>query len=180
MCFNCALTDTQFVGDFLVALSQRGGLQDFASSHPDMDAQARFDLLADLTRDAAAQNAEIISWSELALPFDPQQEFTSELRALASETDAYLVLPYGVFEEDGLRNEVVTLSPDGEFSEPYAKAHPVLFAGEPYGLNVGTFPVYDTPLGTLAFIICYDLNYTDVTRKMAAQGAQIIAAPSSD
>ena len=156
------------------------GRTEVAFSHPDMDAQARFNLLADLTRDAAEQNAEIISWSELALPFDPQLEFSAELRALASETNAYLVLPYGVFEEEGLRNEVVILSPDGEFSEPYAKSHPVLFAGEPYGLNVGTYPVYDTPIGTIASIICYDLNYTDVTRKMAAQGAQIIVAPSSD
>ncbi len=156
------------------------GETEVAFSHPDMDATARFNLLAGLTHDAAAQGAEIISWSELALPFDPQQTFTAELQGLAAETGAYLVLPYGVFEEDGLRNEVIILSPSGEFSEPYAKAHPVLFAGEPYGLNVGTFPIYDTPLGTLATIICYDLNYTDVTRKMASQGAQIIVAPSSD
>lgn len=156
------------------------GEEEVAFSHPEMDAYARLNTLAALTRDAAAQGAQIISWSELALPFDPQQEFTAELSALAAETDAYLVLPYGVFEEEGVRNEVVILSPTGEFSEPYAKAHPVLFAGEPYGLNVGRFPVYETPLGTLASIICYDLNYTDATRKMAQQGAQIIAAPSSD
>jgi len=156
------------------------GETEVAFSHRDMDARARLDLLAGLTRQAAADGAEIISWSELALPFDPQQEFTAELRALAAETDAYLVLPYGVFEEEGLRNEVVILSPDGEFSDLYAKSHPVLFAGEPYGLNVGTYPVYETPLGTLGSIICYDLNYTDVTRKMASQGAQIIVAPSSD
>jgi len=156
------------------------GETEVAFSHPNMDAQARLDLLADLTRQAAAQGAEIISWSELVLPFDPQKVFTAELRALAAETNAYLVLPYGVIEEEGLRNEVVILSPNGEFSELYAKSHPVLFAGEPYGPNVGTYPVYATPLGTLGFIICYDLNYTDVTRKMAAQGAQIIVAPSSD
>jgi len=156
------------------------GETEVAFSHRDMDAQARLDTLADLTRQAAAQGAEIISWSELALPFVPQEEFTAELRTLAAETNAYLVLPYGVFEEDGLRNEVVILSPNGEFSELYAKSHPVLFAGEPYGLNVGTYPVYETPLGTLATIICYDLNYTDVTRKLANQGAQIIVAPSSD
>ena len=89
-------------------------------------------------------------------------------------------MPYGVFEEDGLRNESIILAPDGEFSDLYAKAHPVLFAGEPYGLNVGTYPVFDTKIGKLATMICYDLNYTDVTRKVAAQGAQIIAAPSSD
>jgi len=162
-----------------VAAIQMGEVE-VSFSSPDMDAQARLDLLAGLTRQAAADGAEIISWSELALPFVPQDEFTAELRALAAETGAYLVLPYGVFEEEGVRNEVVILSPDGEFSELYAKAHPVLFAGEPYGLNVGTYPVYETPLGTLGSIICYDLNYTDITRKMASQGAQIIVAPSSD
>lgn len=156
------------------------GKTEVAFSHPDMDAQERLDLLTDLTRQAASQGAEIISWSELALPFDPQLEYTAELQSLAAETGAYLVLPYGVFEENGLRNEVVILSPSGEFSDAYAKAHPVLFAGEPYGLNVGTYPVYETAFGTMATIICYDLNYTDVTRKMAAQGAKIIAAPSSD
>ncbi len=156
------------------------GETEVAFSHPDMDAGIRFEQLAGLTRQAAAQGAQFISWSELALPFDPQQKFTTELRALAAETNAYLVLPYGVFEEAGLRNEVVILSPVGKFSQPYAKAHPVLFAGEPYGINVGTYPVFETPLGTLASIICYDLNYTEVTRRMARQGAQIIAAPSSD
>ena len=156
------------------------GETEVAFSHPDMDAQGRLELLTDLTRQAAAQGAEIISWSELVLPFDPQLEYTTELQSLTAETGAYLVLPYGVFEEDGLRNEVVTLSPSGEFSDAYAKAHPVLFAGEPYGLNVGTYPVYETSFGTMASIICYDLNYTDVTRKMAAQDAKIIAAPSSD
>ena len=156
------------------------GETEVAFSHPDMDAEARLSTLAALTRDAAAQGAQIISWSELALPFDPRQEYTNELAALAAETNAYLVLPYGIFEEEGVRNEVVILSPEGEFSELYAKSHPVLFAGEPYGLNVGNFPVYETPLGTLATIICYDLNYTDITRRMARQGAQIIAAPSSD
>ena len=141
------------------------GETEVAFSHPDMDAQERLDKLADLTRQAAAEGAEIITWSELALPFDPQLEYTDQLKALASEVDAHLVLPYGVFEDDGLRNESIFLSPDGEFSQAYAKAHPVLFAGEPYGLNVGTFPVYESSLGTLANIICYDLNYTDVTRK---------------
>ena len=156
------------------------GITEVAFQNPEMDHQERYAIVAKLTREAASQGAEIIVWSELFLPFDPQQEFTADLQALAAETGAYLVLPYGVFEEDGIRNESIILAPDGEFSDLYAKAHPVLFAGEPYGLNVGTFPVFDTEIGTLATMICYDLNYTDVTRKMAAQGAQIIAAPASD
>ena len=156
------------------------GITEVSFQNPDMDHQERFDIVAKSTREAASQGAEIIVWSELFLPFDPQQEFTSDLQALTAETGAYIVLPYGVFEEDGLRNESIILAPDGKFSDLYAKAHPVLFAGEPYGLNVGTFPVFDTEIGKLATMICYDLNYTDVSRKMASQGAQIIAAPSSD
>ena len=156
------------------------GITEVAFQNPDMDHQERYDIYEAKTREAAAQGAELIVWSELFLPFDPQEEFTTELQALAAETGAYLVLPYGVFEEDGLRNESIILNPNGEFSELYAKAHPVLFAGEPYGLNVGTFPVYDSEIGKLATMICYDGNYTDVTRKLAAQGAQIIVAPASD
>ncbi|MBC8508693.1 MAG: apolipoprotein N-acyltransferase [Chloroflexi bacterium] len=156
------------------------GITEVSFQNPDMDHQERYDIFEAKTREAAAQGAEIIVWSELFLPFDPQEEFTAELQALAAETGAYLVLPYGVFEEDGLRNESIILNPNGEFSDLYAKAHPVLFAGEPYGLNVGTFPVYDTEIGKLGTMICYDGNYTDVTRKLAAQGAQIIVAPASD
>lgn len=175
--YNAQPTDASTVR---VAAIQ-AGITEVAFQNPDMDAAARLELLSDFTRQAAAQGAKLIVWSELALPFDPQVTFTAELRALAAETGAYLVLPYGLFEENGVRNESVTLAPDGQFlTPPYAKARPVLFAGEPYGLNVGTFPTHQTALGGLATIICYDLNYTDITRLMASQGAQLIAAPSHD
>ena len=47
-------------------------------------------------------------------------------------------------------------------------------------LTGGTYPTHDTALGTLGTIICYDLNFTDTARKMAANGAQVIAVPSND
>ncbi len=156
------------------------GITEVSFQNADMNHQERFDILAEQSREAAYSGAKIIVWSELFLPFDPKKEFTTELKNLASELDAYLILPYGIFEEEGLRNESIILAPNGEFSDLYAKAHPVLFAGEPYGLNVGTFPVFETPIGTIATMICYDLNYTDVTRKIASKGAQIITAPASD
>jgi len=156
------------------------GITEVSFQNPDMNHNERFDIIVEQTSEAASRGAEIIVWSELFLPFDPKEEFTTQLKSLAAETDAYLILPYGVFEEEGLRNESIILAPNGEFSDLYAKAHPVLFAGEPYGLNVGTFPVFETPIGTLAMMICYDLNYTDIARKIAKKGAQIIAAPASD
>jgi apolipoprotein N-acyltransferase len=49
--------------------------------------------------------------------------------------------------------------------------------GEPDTASAGRFLVFDTPLGKLATMICHDANYTDIAQKLAANGAQLIAAP---
>jgi apolipoprotein N-acyltransferase len=67
--------------------------------------------------------------------------------------------------------------PTAAFWGLYGKAHPVVFFGEPRGVNAGKFPVWDTPLGRLVAIICFDLNFTGLTRRVAAAGAQLVAAP---
>jgi apolipoprotein N-acyltransferase len=132
------------------------------------------------SRDAAEQGARLIVWSEAGLTFDPQQEHTDELRSLAAETDAYLVLGYRIEESDGrIRNATTVLAPDGTFLGVYGKDHPGAFAGD-YNDFQGDFPVYDTEIGALATIICYDLDYTDTARIMTRGGARLIAAPSSD
>jgi predicted amidohydrolase len=107
--------------------------------------------------------------------FDPQVEFTEEFRSLAKETGAYLFLSYSVIQEgQPRRNQTVLLSPDGAFSEVYNKAH--IPPGEAYDVAGGTYPVFSTPLGQMAAMICHDGNYTDVARKLARNGAQLISA----
>ncbi len=131
------------------------------------------------TREAAARGAELIVWPEGAMPFDPQVEDRLGLRDLARETGAHLAVGYGILSDAGLRNEATVINPQGEFLGVFGKDHPVTFGGET-SLTRGTYPVYDTPLGKLGTIICYDLDFTDTARKLARQGAQIIAVPSND
>ena len=46
------------------------------------------------------------------------------------------------------------------------------------GLTAGSdFPVFKTDFGMLALMICWDVQYTDVARELALQGAEIIAMP---
>jgi len=137
--------------------------------------QMRFDAFAGWARQAAQQGAQIIYTPEMAFNFDPQLEFTEEFRALALETGAYIFInySYGV-EGEPWRNEAVLLSPSGEFSDVYAKNHAP--PGEPLSPTAGAYPVYDTPLGRLAAMICHDANYTDVARKLTRNGAQLISA----
>jgi apolipoprotein N-acyltransferase len=143
-------------------------------------ADQRLDRYVEQTREAAAQGARLVVWNEGGLTFDPQRDHVAELRALAEETDAFLVMGYRVEEADGrTRNATTVLAPDGRFLGVYGKDHPGTFAGDVNDFQ-GDFPVYDTELGELATIICYDLDYTDTARIMTRGGARLIAAPSSD
>ena len=139
-------------------------------------AGVRFETFAQQARQAAQQGAKILFSSEMMFDFDPQQEFTQEFKALAKETDAYIFITYAIAREgEPFRNQAVLLSPSGEFSEVYSKNH--LPPGEPASPVTGVYPVFDTPLGRLATLICHDANYTDVARKLTRNGAQLIAAP---
>jgi len=134
-----------------------------------------FDLLLEQTQDSIASGVDLIVWPEGALNFDPQMEQTRLLRQLAADSGAHFVIPYGV----GFRNEVTLLNPDGEFLGVYGKNHPVLFVHEKSATH-GTYPTYDTHLGSVGMIICYDLDFTDTARKVARSGADLIAVPSGD
>jgi apolipoprotein N-acyltransferase len=137
--------------------------------------QIRFDVFAEQAREAAAQGAQVLFTPEMMFNFDPQMEFTEKFRAVAKETDAYIFITYVVaIEGQPWRNEAVLLTPQGEFLDVYGKNH--AFGEPPTAMN-GVFPVYDTPLGGLATLICHDANYTDVARKLARNGAQVISAP---
>jgi apolipoprotein N-acyltransferase len=140
--------------------------------------EQRLAILSAQTRQAAAQGAQIIVWPEMALAFDPQVEHTQELHALAAETQTYIVIAYVIDIKEGFRNETTVLAPSDEFLGIYGKTHPTVFSGEPKTISRGVYPVYSTPVGTLATMICFDADFTDVARQYGQQNVQLIAAPS--
>lgn len=130
-------------------------------------------------RQAAAQGAKLVVWPEGTLHYDPQVEHTTELEAFTAETGAYLVSGVGIRTLNGLRNEATVLSPTGDFLGVYGKDHPITFMGES-SITRGSFPRYDTAFGPIGTIICFDLNFVDSARRVAANGAKLIAVPSND
>jgi predicted amidohydrolase len=50
---------------------------------------------------------------------------------------------------------------------------------ERYGLE-GLFPVVDTPIGRLACLTCYDVNFPEVARCLALRGAEILCMPTGE
>jgi apolipoprotein N-acyltransferase len=142
--------------------------------------QMRFDDFAAWTRQAAQEGAQVVFTPEMAFAFDPQVEFTQQFRDLAAETNTFIVINYAFWRDDQpWRNETVVLAPDGSFyAPPYAKNHAP--PGEQRSAGAGVYPVWDTPLGKLAAQICHDGNYTDVARKLARNGAQLVSVGLSE
>jgi apolipoprotein N-acyltransferase len=141
--------------------------------------RAMLDLLGAQTRKAALQGAQLIVWPEGALSADPTVSYSDEIAGLARASGAYLFVGYGIHTASGFRNEVLTVAPNGAFLGTYGKDHPVVFMGET-SITRGKFPTYETPLGTLGAIICYDMDFTDTAREVARRGAKVIAVPSAD
>lgn len=83
------------------------------------------------------------------------------------------------------------IGPDGNVILKYRKHHDIpvclnVHPGDVYSEYVkrygedSLFPVVDTPIGRLACIICYDINWPEVTRCLAFNGAEVILMSTGD
>ena len=93
----------------------------------------------------------------------------------------YLVI--GVVERDGgtLYCSVLFFAPDGTFLGKHRKVMPTGSERLVWGFGDGsTMPVFDTPLGKLGAVICWE-NYLPLMRAaMYAKGIEIYCAPTAD
>jgi nitrilase len=97
--------------------------------------------------------------------------------------DARVFLIIGVIERDGgtLYCTVLFFSPDGELMGKHRKLMPTGMERLVWGFGDGsTLPVFDTPLGKIGSVICWE-NYMPMLRMhMYAQRIQLYCAPTAD
>lgn len=103
------------------------------------------------------------------------------LAATARNHGLYLVI--GVIERDSgtLYCTVLFFAPDGRFLGKHRKIMPTASERLVWGFGDGsTMPVFDTPLGKLGAVICWE-NYLPLMRaSMYAKGVEIYCAPTAD
>lgn len=104
-----------------------------------------------------------------------------ELSKTARENKIYLVI--GVIERDGgtLYCTVLFFGPDGSYLGKHRKVMPTGSERLVWGFGDGsTLPVFDTPLGRIGAVICWE-NYMPLMRTaMYAKGIEIYCAPTAD
>ena len=143
-------------------------------------------------REAAADGARVVVVPELATSGYVFRD-ASEARSLAEPLDGPtvreweglaaelgLVLVGGLCEAAGgeLHNSAVLVDGSG-LRAVYRKAH--LWDRERGIFRPGDEPppVVDTPVGRIAVVVCYDLEFPEWIRLPALQGAQLVCAPSN-
>jgi predicted amidohydrolase len=159
------------------------------------DTRQNLDKIRALVRAAAQQQADLVCLSELCVTgynmfaigrryFDLAQpedgQVCRDLAALAAEAGVHLIagLPLqgplpGIVYNGGL-----VVSPQGTVIGRFAKMHPwsleqlYFTPGDRYG-------VFDTGVGRLGCMICYDMAFPEVARILTLRGAEVIVCPSA-
>jgi nitrilase len=105
----------------------------------------------------------------------------TRLGAMARKNGVYLVMGVVEREKGTLYCCVLFFAPDGAFLGKHRKVMPTGSERLVWGFGDGsTMPVYDTPLGKLGALICWE-NYLPLMRAaMYAKGIEIYCAPTAD
>ena len=99
-------------------------------------------------------------------------------RLRAATTDLVVVIGTPVASEPGIRNAAVIID-DETLVGRYDKTH--LWGDEPSIFEPGDeFPTFETHAGTIGVQICYDVEFPEVSRSLAMNGADTLVTISAN
>lgn len=106
--------------------------------------------------------------------------FITALRETARDAAIHLVCgSYPEREGERVYNTSVLIGPDGEIIGQYRKIHLFPLMEENLHLSPGQeIPVFETGLGKLGIMICYDIRFPELARALALRGAEILLVPA--
>lgn len=95
----------------------------------------------------------------------------------AKEHKMHIVSGLYLWSGDTLRNAAVLYNAQGDIQGVYDKIHLPDNEAEQGAVPGDRIPVFDTPLGRIGILICWDYAFPEVPRALALQGAEILMCP---
>ncbi|HYB88052.1 MAG TPA: nitrilase-related carbon-nitrogen hydrolase [Streptosporangiaceae bacterium] len=165
-----------------------------------MSKQDAVDKHIKMIADAAGQGAQVVGLQEIfhgpyfCAEQDPKWYETAEpetgptvsrMREVAREHGIVLIVPWYEEEQPGVYyNTACVIERDGTIVGKYRKTHipqvgPCFW--EKFYFKPGNlgYPVFDTSVGRIGLIICYDRHFPEVARELGIKGAEIVFNPSA-
>lgn len=157
----------------------------------DRDLEAGFARIEGLVAQARARGVQLLVLPEAALggylvdldgaagtPPALRQDGPEIARLADLAGDLVLTAGYTEAADDGLIYNSAVCVHDGRVLGNHRKVHQPLNEGASYGAG-GSFAAFDTPVGRLGMVICYDKAFPEAARSLALQGAQVVACMSA-
>jgi beta-ureidopropionase len=165
-----------------------------------MSKQEAVDKHVKMIADAAGQGAQVVGLQEIfhgpyfCAEQDPKWYATAEpedgptvsrMREVAREHGIVLIVPWYEEEQAGVYyNSACVIERDGSVIGKYRKTH-IPHVGpcfwEKFYFKPGNlgYPVWETSVGRLGLIICYDRHFPEVARELGLKGAELVFNPSA-
>jgi beta-ureidopropionase len=165
-----------------------------------MSKQEAIDKHVKMIADAAGQGAHVVGLQEIfhgpyfCAEQDPKWYATAEpedgptvsrMREVAREHGIVLIVPWYEEEQPGVYyNSACVIERDGTVVGKYRKTH-IPHVGpcfwEKFYFKPGNlgYPVFQTSVGRVGLIICYDRHFPEVARELGLKGAELVFNPSA-
>lgn len=150
-------------------------------------------------KESAESNSDLVVFPELFMVYAPKEiKQLSEVaesvdgpfvKQMASYAKQYKVnVMFGMYEikegeKERAYNTIVSLNRDGEIIDKYRKTHlyDAFLHKESDRVIPGdeSFGLVETDVGKVGLMICYELRFPEVARKLALLGADIIIVPTA-
>ncbi|MEI7834472.1 MAG: nitrilase-related carbon-nitrogen hydrolase [bacterium] len=151
-----------------------------------------------LTEKLAPTHPRLVVWPEYALNDYPltNPSLLRELQETARKSGSILILGCKEILPDTAKvdpmrrramnlsegalfgNAALVIAPDGQVLGTYHKMYPVQFFSD--GVPGSKSPIFQTDIGKIGIAICYDMDYTPASRRMVANGAEVLVVPTMD
>lgn len=134
------------------------------------------------SRSLTGRQVDIVVWPETASGVIGRDEYQRPLEESARKYGSYLVVTaLEKSEREGRPHIAAALfTPAGNLAGTYRKHHLVPFSERPRYWPGRGCPTFEVGPGRVGLAICYDMNFPEVARNLAGNGAEILLVPWND
>ncbi|MHB1394162.1 MAG: nitrilase-related carbon-nitrogen hydrolase [Clostridia bacterium] len=129
---------------------------------------------------ATGYNLSILGDKAISLSREYGQFISDKMSKAARDNSIYVIAAFGDFKENDneVYNAALLFDRSGDKLGSFYKTH--AFALEKkYFAEGWQYPVFDTEIGKIGILICYDVGFPEAARTLCLNGAEIIFIPAA-